>query len=285
MPALFGPAGASDSFIQEGHKSSLEMCDYLSAMGLDAYEYQCNKGVKIGEKMAIKLGETAKTNNIRLSVHAPYYISLSSTEEEKRLKSIDYIIATLTAANNMGADRIVVHSGSCSNITRSKALELAKDTLFLAQKEADKLGLGHIHICPETMGKINQLGTLDEVIELCGIDERFIPTVDFGHLNARSFGGLKSTEDIEEIFDKIEDKLGLERLKMLHTHYSRIEFTEKGGEKKHWRYIDIEYGPDFEPIAEVIYKRNLSPVVICESQGTQAEDAKVLKDIYNSMFE
>lgn len=90
------------------------------------------------------------------------------------------------AADAMGADRIVVHSGSCSKMTRRQALELAQDTLRRAVEVLDQNGLGHVHICPETMGKINQLGDLDEVMELCQVDERFLPCIDFGHLNART---------------------------------------------------------------------------------------------------
>lgn len=119
-----------------------------------------------------------------LSLHAPYFISLSSPEEEKRDKSIDYILQSAVAADAMGADRIVVHSGSCSKMTRDQALDLAKDTLRRAAAVLDQNGLGHVHICPETMGKINQLGDLEEVMALCQVDERFLPCIDFGHLNA-----------------------------------------------------------------------------------------------------
>ncbi len=279
MLAKFGPGGNCEKFYDEGNKSSLQIPAWLKGKGLSAYEYECGKGIKISADSARILGEKAQEEGIALSVHAPYFISLSSTETEKREKSIKYILDTLAVAGAMGAKRIVVHSGSCSKITRKAALELAVDTVSKAVKVADEAGLGHINICPETMGKVKQLGTIEEVCALCQIDERLIPTVDFGHINSMTLGGLKNTEDFERIFDVIKNKLGCDREKNFHIHYSRIEFTN-AGEKKHRTYSETEYGPEFEPIAEIIAKRNLCPTVICESRGTQTEDSVLLMKSY-----
>lgn len=275
----FGPAGNSEDFYDEGYRSSLDMPKWLSGKGIYAYEYQCGKGVRISYDSAKILGNKAKENGISLSIHAPYYISLSSVEEEKREKSIYYILETLNIAKKMGAKRIVVHSGSCGSITRAEALSLASDTLKKALRAADENGFSDIHICPETMGKINQLGSVEEVIKLCMIDERLIPTFDFGHINARTLGGLKSVDDVLEIFKRTEAKLGRWRTENFHSHYSRIEFTNQG-EKKHHTFLDTEYGPEFDIIAEAIVKMKLTPTVICESRGTQTRDALLLKKIY-----
>lgn len=278
----FGPAGNSDSFAALGYKSSLDVPDYIVKMGLDCYEYQCGRGVNIGEDKAKQLGEKAKTAGISLSLHAPYYISMSSVEEEKRLNSVNYILASARAVNAMGGNRIVVHTGSCGKISREQALSLAIDTMRLAIDALDSEGLSHIHICPETMGKVNQLGTLHEVIELCKIDERLIPCIDFGHLNARDLGILKTTADFEKIFISIKNELGTDRLKCFHSHFSKIEYTT-GGEKRHLTFEDTVYGPDFEPVMELTYKYGCDPTFICESAGTQAEDAKQMKDYYMSL--
>lgn len=279
MPAKFGPAGNSDSFKAMGYKHSLQVPEYIVKMGLDCFEYQCGRGVNIGLDKAKLLGEVAKEKGITLSLHAPYYISMSSVEEEKRLNSINYILASARAVNAMGGDRIIVHTGSCGKITRERALELAIDTMKLSLKALDEEGLSHIHICPETMGKVNQLGTLEEVIALCKIDERLIPCIDFGHLNARDLGILKTKEDFEEIFIKIRDNLGSDRLKTFHSHFSKIEYSQ-GGEKRHLTFDDTVFGPDFEPVMDLTVKYGCSPTFICESAGTQAEDAKQMKDYY-----
>lgn len=129
MGALFGPAGTSDSFAEMGFKKTIDVPEYLEKLGLDCFEYQCGRGVKIGTKAAEALGKKAKDKKVKISLHAPYYISLSSVDEEKRKASIDYIIQSAIAANAMGAQRITVHSGSCSKMSREEALHLAKDTM------------------------------------------------------------------------------------------------------------------------------------------------------------
>lgn len=279
----FGPAGNSESFSKMGYKNSLDVPEYIVKMGLDCYEYQCGRGVNIGEEKARLLGEKAAKAGITLSLHAPYYISMSSTEGEKRDNSVNYILASARVVNAMGGDRIVVHTGSCGKISRSDALDLALDTMRKAIAALDGEGLSNIHICPETMGKVNQLGTLEEVLELCLLDERLIPCIDFGHLNARNMGSLKSFADYENIFLKIKDKLGTDRLKSFHSHFSKIEYTT-GGEKRHLTFEDTVYGPDYQPVMELTCKYGCNPVFICESAGTQAEDAKQMKNYYNSLI-
>lgn len=280
MGAKFGPAGSGESFTTMGYKKPFDMPDYLMKFNLTAYEYQCGHGLRVSEPNILKLAENAKNANIKLSLHAPYYISLSSVEEEKRQNSVNYILGSAKIAKMLGADRIIVHSGSCGKLTREQALEYAKETLINAQTCLDENNLGDIHICPETMGKINQLGDLYEVMELCKLEERFIPCVDFGHLNARTFGGIKEQDDYAKILETMENAIGLDRLRLFHSHFSKIEFTEKGGEKKHLTFEDTIYGPEFEPLAELIAKKDLSPTFICESAGTQAEDAQTMQNLY-----
>ncbi len=283
MSAKFGPAGNSESFSGMGYKHSLQIPEYVVKMGLDAYEYQCGRGVNIGLDKAEELGKTAKKSGITLSLHAPYYISMSSLEEEKRNNSVNYILKSAEAVNAMGGNRIVVHTGSCGKISRSEALDLAMDTMKKAVSALDNAGLSNIHICPETMGKVNQLGNLEEVMALCSLDERLIPCIDFGHLNARDQGYFKTLSDYETVFLTIKNKLGEERLKSFHSHFSKIEYTT-GGEKRHLTFEDTVFGPDFEPVMELTVKYGCSPIFICESAGTQAEDAKTMKDYYNKII-
>ena len=282
MSAKFGPAGSAESFKTMGYKSSLQIPEYLNKFGLNAFEYQCGRGVNIGEDKARQLGVIAKEKGITLSLHAPYYISMSSVEEEKRLNSVNYILASARAVNAMGGDRIVVHTGSCGKISREQALELAIDTMKISLDALKSEGLSHIHICPETMGKVNQLGTLREVMELCKVDDSLIPCIDFGHLNARDLGVINSKEDYDAILNEIKNSLGGDRLNCFHSHFSKIEYTN-GGEKRHLTFEDNVYGPDFEPLMELVYKYNLSPTFICESAGTQTEDVKQMMDYYNSL--
>lgn len=278
----FGPAGTSESFAQMGYKKTVQVPEYLEKFGLNAFEYQCGRGVRVNEKTMAELGRLAREKDIQLSLHAPYYISLSGVKQEARDNSIQYILQSAEASRMMGGRRIIVHSGSCSSMTREAALELAKDTLRRAQEELDRQGYGDMILCPETMGKINQLGTLDEVMELCQVDERMVPCIDFGHLNARTLGSLRSYEDFKAIFDTMENRLGVERMRSFHAHFSKIEYTENGGEKRHLTFEDTQFGPDFAPVAQLIGERQCHPVIICESAGTQAEDAREMMEQYRA---
>ena len=280
MEARFGPAGCPDSFSEMGYKKSAQMPEYLRHFGLTAFEYQRRHGLRVSWPALRGLAARSQEAGIALSLHTPYYISLSSVEEEKRQKSVGYLLESARIVRELGGDRMVVHSGSCGKISREEAMSLAKDTLQKAQAALDEHGFSEIHICPETMGKVNQLGTLEEVMELCKVDERFLPCIDFGHLNARTYGGIRGTEDFQRILDTIGRQLGAERLKRFHSHFSKIAYTVPGGEKAHLTFADREYGPAFEPLMELIAQKDLAPVIICESAGTQAEDAAAMQECY-----
>lgn len=280
MAAYFGPGGNSDAFRAAGFKSTLDAPAWVKSIGLDAYEYEAGNGLSASSAMLAELGREAKIHGVKMSFHTPYFISLSGVVEEKRLNSIRYIRESLDAAHLISAGTIVVHSGSAAKITRDEAMRLAGDTLVRTLSEVDTYG---IKIGLETMGKINQLGTLDEVLELCRIDSAFVPVVDFGHLNARDLGGVfKTADDYLRVFDKIDRSCGAEVAKNLHCHFSKIEWTGSG-EKKHLTFEDDVYGPNFEPLVEVIYKNNLTPTIICESAGTQSDDALAMKKYYEEL--
>ena len=281
MKAKFGPGGNSDAFKTAGFFSTVDAPMWLSSIGLDAYEYEAGNGLAASIPTLAEIGRQASLHNIKMSYHTPYFISLSGLVEEKRLKSIDYIRQSLEAARLIGASTIVVHCGSCAKISRDEAMRLASDTLARTAATVDNYG---IKIGLETMGKINQLGTLDEVLELCRIDSCFVPVVDFGHLNARDLGGVfKTSDDYMRVFDKIASRMDSYVAENLHCHFSKIEYTSSG-EKKHLTFEDTVFGPEYEPFIEAIVKGNLTPTVICESAGTQSLDALTMKTLYESMI-
>jgi len=255
------------------------MPKWLYHMGLNAYEYSLTRGINIKEETARLIGEEARKYNIAVSVHAPYYINLASPEKEKAEKSLEYILDSLEVATWLGATRVVFHPGSCAKISRQKANENVISMLKQLIGQAKDYLQSGIFLCPETMGKMNQVGTLDEILYFCSLHDNIVPTLDFGHIHARGLGAIKSKGDYEEIIDRVENAIGYERTKSFHSHFSRIEFTE-GGEKKHWTMSDTEYGPEFSHLAEVIIERKLTPTIICESRGVMAEDALKLKNIY-----
>ena len=277
----FGTAGTSDSFAAQGYKTSLDIPAYTARMGLNAFEYQCGRGVRLGLDKARQMAADAAARDILFSVHAPYYISMSSLEEDKRLNSVNYLLQSAAGCKALGGRRVIFHSGSCGRQSREAALEKALDTLRRAQAALDEAGFSDITLCPETMGKIGQLGTLDEVLALCRVDRRITPCIDFGHLNARTLGGIASKADYVAILDRMEEALGDARARQFQVHFSRIEYTA-GGEKRHWTFAETQFGPEPQPLMELLAERKLQPVIICESAGTQAEDAGAMQQMYHA---
>lgn len=275
--AIFGPGGNSQSFYDAGYKATVQAPGFVAGLGLGAYEFEAGNGLTAGIPTLTKIGEKAREHGIEMSLHTPYYISLSGVDSEKRLKSVEYIQKSLEAAEALGADTIVIHCGSAAKISRTEAMSLAKDTLT---KTLEAVGDTPIHLGLETMGKINQLGTLEEVIELCQLDPHFYPVVDFGHLNARERGGFFPDRDsYRRVFNAIASGLGDDKARYMHCHFSKIEYTD-AGEKRHLTFADTVYGPDFEPLAEALVRDDLCPRIISESAGTMAEDALAMQRAY-----
>lgn len=274
----FGPAGNSQRFYDEGYKNTVQAPQWVNALGLNAFECQFGRGVTTGEDTARKIGEAARTYGIQLSAHAPYFINFASADMTE--KSIQYILDASRVMHWMGGGRVVFHTGACKGQSREVAYSLAERGVMRALAAVAEAGY-NVNLCPETMGRASQLVHLDECVRLCKNDSSLIPALDFGHLHALDCGAIQGRDDYARILDTVGDGLP-DRVQRFHTHFSRIEFT-KAGEKQHRNYAETDYGPDFGPLAELLVERALTPVVICESKMTMADDAVTLKAIYDNL--
>ncbi|MDR3565525.1 MAG: TIM barrel protein [Negativicutes bacterium] len=281
--AQFGPAGNPDAFYEEGHKASLDMPVWLAAKQLSAYEYQCGHGVAVKEKTAQTIGQEARRNGVNLSIHAPYYISLATEDAATAANTQRHFVKSLQLAQWMGADRVIFHIGGAGKQPRLSALDRARELFASVLADVEGQGLLEtVRLAPETMGKQNQLGTLEEVVAFCKMSPKLLPAIDFGHLHAVSGGKYTTYEDYAAAFDLVAEELGEGVAANIHIHFSRIEFT-KAGEKRHWTFRD-NYGPPFEPLMEVIARRGYTPRIICESAGSQAEDAGTMQAYYRRLL-
>ena len=284
IEARFGPAGNSESFAAEGFKKSEDAPAWIAARGLTAFEYQCGRGVRCGEDTAKRIGAAARAHGVQMSIHAPYFINLSSEESERMEKNIGYVLDTARLAVPLGAVRMVVHCGGQGKLTRERAMRNTHENVKNILRALEEKHLTGCAVCLETMGKKSVLGSAEEVCELVAADERLLPCIDFGHLNCRTGGGMSTREDVARLFDRLENGIGAERTRILHAHFSHIEYNDKG-EVRHLTFSDTVYGPDFLPVAQETAARGYAPTFICESAGTQAEDARMMMDLYKKETE
>lgn len=277
-----GPSGNSVSFYESGHKSTVEAPKWLHSIGLSAFEYSFGRGVNMSDETARKIGEEAEKYDIAVSVHAPYYINFANTQQEMIAKSIEYVVKSLSKVKLMGGNRVVFHPAACGKSDRETAFRATYENIKKLAAALHDLSFDDYIVCPETMGKFQQIGRVEEVIELCKIDSHFYPCYDFGHINCYMQGALKSIDDYRRIIDLTYKELGDKKASNMHIHFSKIEYG-KSGEIRHLTLEDNIYGPDYEPLAKIIDEYRMTPRIICESKEIMADDALLMKKYHKNI--
>ncbi len=275
----FGPSGNSNAFYEAGNKTSEQSAVWVKNLNLDCFEYSFGRGVNLSDERAEAIGKTFFDNGIEISVHAPYYINLANPDDEMASKSFNYLIESAKKCRLLGGKRIVFHPASQGKLDRQSAVKLTIERLKRLTDAIYANGLENMLFCPETMGKLAQIGTIEEVTEFCKIDKIYYPAVDFGHVNAREQGSLKTQEDYKNRLAHMINELGYEKMKDFHVHFSKIQYSVKG-EIKHLTFEDEVFGPNFEPLSSVLKELKLEPYIVSESDGTQDKDALIMKNIY-----
>ena len=276
-----GPSGNSLSFYDEGHKRTKEAASWLAERKLNAYEYSFGRGVRIGEDAAAEIAAEFEKYDIEISSHAPYYTNFANPDDDMIAKSVDYIRQTLIAENMFGGSRVVFHPASCGKSERGEAVSRAKANIAGMMEKLSDLPFDFI-LCPETMGKVNQIGTVEEILDFCTLDERLYPCFDFGHINSYTRGGIKTKDDYRRIIDYTFNELGELKAKNIHIHFSKIQYGPSG-EIRHLTFADTQYGPLYEPLAEIIDEYRMTPFIICESREVMAEDALIMKNCHKNV--
>lgn len=256
----FGTSGNPPNFFKSKFgKDRANAVDWIKSIGLNAYEYMMTYGARTREDKAKYIGERGKKLDVEISVHGPYYVVLTSDKEKVIANSIKEMVKTLRLAEMMGAKKVVLHPGFNTQNALAKCIG--------GLKEVMKIYGGKTKILPETMGKLSQLGSLNEVMEICR-ELGTVPCIDFGHLYARSMGGLKTKDDFRKIIIKIEKELGKKVIKNLHCHFYPVDFGEKG-EIKHRAVTEKNVFPRFFDFAPVIKEFGMKPTLISESRDSQ----------------
>ena len=187
----FGPSGNSIAFADAGNSKSEQSAKWVKDLGLNCFEYSFGRGVNMSDERAVEIGNAFREQGVEISVHAPYYINFANPDPEMAEKSIGYVLSSARKLKLLGGKRVVFHPASQGKQSREKAVELTIERLKTLRDRIYQEGLDDIIYCPETMGKLGQIGTIEEVTDFCKIDKIYTPCVDFGHVNAREFGSLK----------------------------------------------------------------------------------------------
>ena len=277
----FGPSGNCESFYAEGNTHTEQAAAFIKKRGLDCFEYSFGRGVRMTEDKAISIGEAFKKENVEISAHAPYFINFANPDDEMAAKSYGYVLDSAKMLKLMGGERVVFHPAAQGKASREEAVALTEKRLQILRDYIYLNDLQAMKFCPETMGKLAQIGTVEEITRFCEIDEIFTPCIDFGHINARERGSLNTVEDYKIRLEYMLERLGYERMKHFHAHFSKIMYSAKG-EVKHLTFADEIYGPEFEPLAIALHDLKLEPYIVSESDGLQAEEAAEMKLIYVS---
>lgn len=278
----FGPSGNCESFYAEGYSHTEQSALFVKNRGLDCFEYSFGRGVRMTAEKARSIGLAFQSAGVEISAHAPYFVNFANPDGEMAAKSYGYVLDTARALKLMGGKRVVFHSAAQGKATREDAVALTEERLKNLRDLIYEADLQDMIFCPETMGKLAQIGTVEEITRFCKLDPVYVPCIDFGHINAREQGSLKTADDYKSRLSYMIDELGFEKMEHFHAHFSKIMYSAKG-EIKHLTFEDGIYGPEFEPLAIALKELGLKPYIVSESAGTQAEDAKAMKDIYNKL--
>ena len=269
MRLLFGTAGTP---ISSKGSDSISGIKRVHELGLGCMELEFVRGVKMGERTALAVGKAAKELDIRLSVHAPYYINLNA-DGEMLAKSKERILNSARIGNICGAKSVVIHAGFFQKETRQVVYEKIKKALIEIREKLNSEGVD-ILLRIETMGRKSQFGSLDDVLEITEI-EGVKPCIDFSHLHAVT-GKNNSREEFVSILTRLEERLGREGLDNMHIHVSGIEYSEKG-EKNHLVFEESDF--KYEELVQAFVDFDIKGMVICESPNLE-EDALLLKSEY-----
>lgn len=218
----FGPAGLG------GVDEAISNLETYHKLGLKACEIAFTYGVYIKNKNdAIKIKEKANELGIKLSIHAHYFINLNSEDVRKIEASKKRILDCCRVGEELGAYLVVFHPGFYGKMDKEKSYENIRDAILDIQKEIKK-NKWKINIAPETTGKVNVFGSLEEIKRLVE-DTGCSFTIDFAHILARE--KIVDYDKIKKIFGKYDK---------WHCHFSGIEYGEKG-EKNHKKTTKEEW--------------------------------------------
>lgn len=254
---------------------NLEAVQCSRDLGLGAFEMEFVRGVKMGEEKAREIATSAAKNDVLISSHAPYYVNCCTQEKAKVASTIRHIFSSAHITRLCGGTITVFHPGYYQKLGKEEAFRAAKKVLLMIKEKMDAAKVKGIYLGAETVGKKSAFGGLEEVIRLHEELGFVWPVLDFAHLLARGDFPCKTEEDYHRLFQTLEKRIPGYG-KDFHSHFSSIEFTEKG-ERNHLPVSANK--PPYRPLMRVLAENGYSGRVVCESPRLEY-DALVLQNEY-----
>lgn len=271
---LFGTAGTPGSAKLQGTLTAFER---LNELGLDSMEIEYVRGTFPGEQKALEIAAAAKSHNIRLTAHGPYFINLNADDQDKLEASRERILKTAIIGSLSGAESITFHAGFFLGQDPDEVYRRIKNEIETIVHHVRQMNID-VDIRPELTGKYTQFGSLEEIISLSQEIEGVQPCIDWAHIHAKT-GAFNTAGEFQSIIDTIRDKLGEQALKKSHIHISGIEYGPKG-EKKHLNLHESDF--NYRDLLHVLKDNGVCGFIICESPSLE-DDAIILKEYYEKI--
>lgn len=273
MKLRFGTVGAPSNTPKQGTTAAVEQ---IRALGLDAFEIAWVRSVRVKDESALEMKASASEHDVRLSVHAPYFINLNSQTTEKMQASDERLLAAARKGHVAGATDIIFHPGSYHGQPPEQVYGRVKEKLAELVGVLREEGVTAT-LRPETMGKGAMFGSLEEVVRLSREIEGVAPCIDVAHLHARpGDGSFNTAEEFEGMLRLVEQELGAAGLKSMHFHLSGIEYTA-AGERNHLMLEDSDLA--WRDFLQACADFSVEGTLVCESP-TQEDDALLAQAAY-----
>jgi bifunctional non-homologous end joining protein LigD len=240
--------------------SDEDFLDGLVAEGHRALELPFTQGFPWKEKRCESFGALAAERDIRLSVHAPYFVGLTIPDVERGTQSAHALEHTMKLGNWLGASVIVAHPGSTYDEDPAVLMDRIRARLDLISGKVESLGVG---MGLETSGKKSGFGSLGDIAQLAAEYSFVRPVVDWAHVHAMTGGALTSKDAFASVLAFVRDNFPGWMISPLQTQFSDNEFGA-AGEIRHVAYGEgtLRVGP----LIEATLDAGMSMVVISEAR-------------------
>lgn len=260
-----------------GAGGTVKGLQHANSLGITAMELEWVQRVPANVERMDEILETSQELGMYLTVHAPYFVNLNADDPAKLVASKQRILDALRMAERCGAHSVCVHPAFYMKKDPKEALENVRRATADIMKHKDDM-FPSTNLAYETMGKVTQFGTLEEVLQ---ISKEFgiYPTIDPAHMHARTNGKWNTYEEWNDMFDIYAKYLGEDSLKEMHMHYSGIEYTEKG-ERKHLPLKESD--AKWQDFLQVLKDREIGGTVVCESPLLE-QDTLLLQKTFSAL--